>query len=172
MCHISKSIADPSAHDTWHTIFKAVTSTHSCNIYERWMMDRPPPRDSWSDSKCGNMVVLMGDAAHAMHPGLGQGAQIAFEDAHQLCLCLAEIKDVLSDPAAVAVAVWEYEARQIDRCVKVHAFATALHGYGEEEFFLNALSPPERRMRYLEIEKWVHAYPDKMKGDPKSTYFK
>ncbi|CAI5950630.1 unnamed protein product [Closterium sp. NIES-64] len=114
MCHISKNMADPSGHATWHTMLKVVTSTHSCNIYERWMMDRPPPKDTWSDSKCGNRVVLMGDAAHAMHPGPGQGAQIAFEDAHQLCLCLADIKDVLAEPAAVAAAVREYEARRIE----------------------------------------------------------
>ncbi|CAI5511155.1 unnamed protein product [Closterium sp. Naga37s-1] len=107
MCHVSKNIADPSAHDTWHNILKVATSTHSCNIYERWMMDRPPPKDSWSDSKCGNRVVLMGDAAHAMHPGPGQGPQIAFEDAHQLSLCLADIKDVLAEPAAVVAAVRE-----------------------------------------------------------------
>ncbi|CAI5461688.1 unnamed protein product [Closterium sp. Yama58-4] len=172
MCHISKNMADPSAHDTWHTMLKVVTSTHSGNIYERWMMDRPPPKDTWSDPKCGNRVVLMGDAAHAMHPGPGQGAQIAFEDAHQLCLCLTEIKDLLAEPAAVAAAVREYEARRIDRCVKVHEFATALHGYGEEGKLLKGVSPPERRTRYLEFEKWVRAYPDMMKGDPESTYFK
>ncbi|CAI5964052.1 unnamed protein product [Closterium sp. NIES-64] len=114
MCHVSKHIADPSAHDTWHTVLQAITTTDPGNIYERWMMDRPPPKDSWSDSKCGNRVVLMGDAAHAMHPELGQGAQTAFEDAHQLSLCLAEIKDVLAEPAAVAAAVRKYEDRRID----------------------------------------------------------
>ncbi|CAI5535733.1 unnamed protein product [Closterium sp. Naga37s-1] len=172
MCHVSKHIADPSAHDTWHTVLQAVTTTDPGNIYERWMMDRPPPKDSWSDPKCGNRVVLMGDAAHAMHTGPGQGAQMAFEDAHQLSMCLADIKDVLAEPAAVAAAVREYEARRIDRCVRVHAYATATHGFGEEGKLAKALSPSEKMKRFMEFRSWVHAYPDKIKGDPESTYFK
>ncbi|CAI5950618.1 unnamed protein product [Closterium sp. NIES-64] len=172
MCHVSKHIADPSAHDTWHTVLQAITTTDPGNIYERWMMDRPPPKDSWSDSKCGNRVVLMGDAAHAMHPELGQGAQTAFEDAHQLSLCLAEIKDVLAEPAAVAAAVRKYEDRRIDRCVRIHAYATAAHGFGEEARLVRELSPPEKSKLFMEFQKWILAYPDKIKGDPESTYFK
>ncbi|CAI5950596.1 unnamed protein product [Closterium sp. NIES-64] len=172
MCHVSKNIADPSGHDIWHTVLQAVTTTDPGNIYERWMMDRPPPKDSWSDPKCGNRVVLMGDAAHAMHTGPGQGAQMAFEDAHQLSMCLADVKDVLAEPAAVAAAVREYEARRIDRCVRVHAYATATHGFGEEGKLVKALSPPEKMKRFMEFRSWVHAYPDKIKGDPESTYFK
>ncbi|CAI7773909.1 unnamed protein product [Closterium sp. NIES-54] len=167
-----KNIADPSAHDTWHTVLQAVTTMDPGNIYERWMMDRPPPKDSWSDSKCGNRVVLMGDAAHAMHPELGQGAQTAFEDAHQLSLCLADIKDGLAEPAAMAAAVREYEDRRIDRCVRIHAYATAAHGFGEEAKLVKDLSPPEKRKLFMELQKWILAYPDKIKGDPESTYFK
>ncbi|CAI5460200.1 unnamed protein product [Closterium sp. Yama58-4] len=172
MCHVSKNVADPTAHDTWHTVLQAVTITDPGNIYERWMMDRPPPKDSWSDSKCGNRVVLMGDAAHAMHTGPGQGAQTAFEDAHQLSLCLADVKDMLAEPVAVAAAVREYEARRIDRCVKIHAYATGMLEFGEEGKLVKALSPPERIQRLREFQNWVHAYPDKIKGDPESTYFK
>ncbi|CAI5504292.1 unnamed protein product [Closterium sp. Naga37s-1] len=172
MCHVSKNIADPSAHDTWHTVLQAVTTTDPGNIYERWMMDRPPPKDSWSDSKCGNRVVLMGDAAHAMHPELGQGAQTAFEDAHQLSLCLADIKDRLAEPAAVAAAVREYEDRRIDRCVRIHTYATAAHGFGEEAKLVKDLSPTEKRKLFMEFQKWILAYPDKIKGDPESTHFK
>ncbi|CAI6008821.1 unnamed protein product [Closterium sp. NIES-65] len=172
MCHVSKNVADPSGHDTWQTVLQAVTTTDAGNIYERWMMDRPPPKDSWSDPKCGNRVVLIGDAAHAMHTGPGQGAQMAFEDAHQLSMCLADVKDVLAEPAAVAAAVREYEARRIERCVKVHAFATGSHEFGEEGKLVKALSPPEKLKRFMEFGSWVHAYPDKIKGDPESTYFK
>ncbi|CAI5466035.1 unnamed protein product [Closterium sp. Yama58-4] len=172
MCHVSKNIADPSGHDIWHTVLQAVTVTDPGNIYERYMVDRPPPKDSWSDPKCGNRVVLMGDAAHAMHTGPGQGAQMAFEDAHQLSMCLADVKDVFDEPAAVAAAVREYEARRIDRCVRVHAYATGSHGFGEEGKLVKALSPPEKMKRFMEFRSWVHAYPDKIKGDPESTYFK
>ncbi|CAI5466033.1 unnamed protein product [Closterium sp. Yama58-4] len=135
-------------------------------------MDRPPPKDSWSDPKCGNRVVLMGNAAHAMHTGPRQGAHMAFEDAHQLFMCLADVKDVFAEPAAVAAAVREYEARRIDRCVRVHANATGSHGFGEEGKLVKALSPPEKMKRFMELRSWIHAYPDKIKGDPESTYFK
>ncbi|CAI7787493.1 unnamed protein product [Closterium sp. NIES-53] len=87
--------------------------------YQMFLIDIGHGKSFWQvrvvdpDSKL--KVVLMGDAAHAMHTGPGQGAQTAFEDAHQLSLCLADIKDVLAEPAAVAAAVREYEARRIDR---------------------------------------------------------
>ena len=51
------------------------------------MWDRIPI-PSWS-TDC-KRVVLLGDAAHAMHSGPGQGARTSFEDAHQLMLALKE----------------------------------------------------------------------------------
>lgn len=44
-------------------------------------------------------VILLGDAAHGMYTGPGQGARMAFEDAHQLMLAL---KQHWPDTAAVA----------------------------------------------------------------------
>ncbi|CAI7867305.1 unnamed protein product [Closterium sp. NIES-54] len=172
MCHVSKNIADPSGHDIWHTVLQAATTTDPGNIYERCIMDRTPPKNSWSNPTCGNRVALMGDAAHNMHTGPGQGAHMAFEDAHQLSMCLTDVKDVLAEPATVAAVVREYEARRIDRCVRVHAYATGSHGFGDEGKLVKALSLPEKMKRFMEFKSWVHSYPDKIKGDLESTHFK
>lgn len=44
-------------------------------------------------------VVLLGDAAHAMTPDLGQGGCQALEDAVELCAALGRVGDVASRPA-------------------------------------------------------------------------
>ena len=63
----------------------AVLRTLPSAVYERRLLDVPPmPR--WSG--LGGRAVLLGDAAHAMHPGPGLGAQCAFEDADTLARCL------------------------------------------------------------------------------------
>jgi kynurenine 3-monooxygenase len=62
----------------------------------------------------GDRVVLLGDAAHAIVPFYGQGANAAFEDCIVLDECLA------ARPDDVAGALAEYEARR-----KIHADAVA-----------------------------------------------
>jgi 2-polyprenyl-6-methoxyphenol hydroxylase-like FAD-dependent oxidoreductase len=66
------------------------------------MWDRLP-LPAWSAA--GGRVVLLGDAAHAMYSGPGQGARTAFEDAHQMFLA---IKQHWPNPAAIAA---QYEVR-------------------------------------------------------------
>ena len=39
-------------------------------------------------------VVVLGDAAHATSPQLGQGSNLALVDAHVLARCVAEARDV------------------------------------------------------------------------------
>ncbi|CAI5481371.1 unnamed protein product [Closterium sp. Yama58-4] len=121
-------------HPLWKRAFQEASSTAEHLIFEHRQLDRPLPADSWSNPVCGNRVVLIGDVAHAMDTGPGQGALTGFEDAHQLSLCLGEARDtdLFAEPAAVAAAVWEVEARRTGRCVKVHRHATGLIGYGEE----------------------------------------
>ncbi|MCS5735722.1 FAD-dependent oxidoreductase [Herbiconiux daphne] len=49
-----------------------------------------PPIDEWS----GDSVTLLGDAAHAMRPLLGQGANQAIQDADELARCLSRQENV------------------------------------------------------------------------------
>lgn len=54
-------------------------------IFERALSDRIPLDQLEATMVSpGGRVVLLGDAAHAMHTGPGQGARMAFEDAHML----------------------------------------------------------------------------------------
>lgn len=143
----------------------AVEATPESSIYERAMLDRVP-LESWGSP--GGRVVLLGDAAHAMHSGPGQGARTAFEDAHQLMLCIKEL------PGDYKAAVKEYQARRIERTTKVQAFA--LEHCGLEELRSNSavmgLTPAERLARFQEFMHWMDMYPDNASGDPESKYWK
>jgi 2-polyprenyl-6-methoxyphenol hydroxylase-like FAD-dependent oxidoreductase len=66
------------------------------------------PLSGWSKGP----VVLLGDAAHATTPGIGQGAAQAIEDAVVLARCLAERESV---PHALA----DYEASRRPRAMRV-----------------------------------------------------
>jgi 2-polyprenyl-6-methoxyphenol hydroxylase-like FAD-dependent oxidoreductase len=61
-------------------------------------------------------VTLLGDAAHAMTPNLGQGACQAIEDAVALAVCLKDSTDI-------AGALKEYEKQRVTRANRVSRFA-------------------------------------------------
>jgi len=71
-----------------------------------------PNLKSWSRGR----VTLVGDAAHAMTPSIGQGACQAIEDALVLGICLRET----TSPVA---ALREYEHRRIARANAVARYA-------------------------------------------------
>ncbi|EFJ52711.1 hypothetical protein VOLCADRAFT_102693 [Volvox carteri f. nagariensis] len=90
----------------WHWWLPLVEATPESAIFERALYDRVP-LERWASS--GRRVVLLGDAAHAMHPMAGQGARSAFEDAHQLTLALEEFW------ADVPTALERYQKTRIYR---------------------------------------------------------
>ena len=67
-----------------------------------------PPIPRWSRGR----VTLLGDAAHATTPHLGQGACMAIEDAAALGRALGETKDM-------GAALASYEAARVARCNRV-----------------------------------------------------
>ena len=84
----------------------------------------PLPR--WSEGR----VALLGDAAHAMTPNMGQGACQAIEDAVVLAHCL-------SAHASVAAALADYEARRKPRARR---FVTRSWTFGRAGQWENAVA--------------------------------
>lgn len=76
-------------------------------ILQNDIVDRPPLR--WWGRGC---VTLLGDAAHACTPNLGQGACQALEDAVVLAQCLRDVRPVES-------ALREYERVRVPRTAAV-----------------------------------------------------
>lgn len=62
----------------------------------RWPVYQVPSLERWSDGR----VVLVGDAAHAASPTMGQGAGMALEDGYELAECLKDESVPLSSRLA------------------------------------------------------------------------
>jgi salicylate hydroxylase len=72
----------------------------------KWGVFARRPLNTWSH---GGRITLLGDAAHAMTPFMGQGAASAIEDAMVLGRCL----DASETPAE---ALSRYERARLERC--------------------------------------------------------
>lgn len=79
-----------------------------------------PPLPRWGAGR----VTLLGDAAHAMTPNLGQGACLAIEDAAMLAACL-------HGDSAVADALRRYEMRQRPRATRIQRQARLIGRVGQ-----------------------------------------
>ncbi|CAI5457849.1 unnamed protein product [Closterium sp. Yama58-4] len=71
------------AFEGWDAVEQLVKATPPDLILERRVLDLPP-LPFWVHGR----TALLGDAAHAVTPVTGQGANLAFEDAAQLVECL------------------------------------------------------------------------------------
>ncbi|GJP64369.1 hypothetical protein CLOP_g21371 [Closterium sp. NIES-67] len=71
------------AFEGWDAVTHLAQVTPPELILERRVLDLPP-LPFWVKGR----AALLGDAAHAVTPALGQGANLAFEDAAQLVECL------------------------------------------------------------------------------------
>src|SRR5690606_15009716 len=66
------------------------------------------PLSTWQDKR----VILLGDAAHAMTPNLGQGACQAIEDGYALAQCLA-------NHSPIDRALAQYQALRMPRTKQI-----------------------------------------------------
>ena len=84
--------------DRWHApVCDAIAATPAEAILCHDVYDRPPVRRTH-----GGRVVLVGDAAHAATPDLGQSGAMALEDAVALAACVAGAASVPDALAAFA----------------------------------------------------------------------
>lgn len=83
-----------------------------------WPYYTVPRLPSWCSSSHHSRVLVIGDAAHAIPPTVGQGASQAFEDAISLALLLS--RPASSSDLAANLGFWQaYRQERIDRVVKL-----------------------------------------------------
>jgi 2-polyprenyl-6-methoxyphenol hydroxylase-like FAD-dependent oxidoreductase len=98
----------------WHDPIRRIVEATDPGAVQRhdiYELARPLPR-----FHCGR-VALLGDAAHAMTPNLGQGACLALEDAVEL----AALVGAGLGGSAIDVALREYDARRRPRTQRLAA---------------------------------------------------
>ena len=134
--------------DWGEPVQEILKATDAEAIVERPISDRPP-LSSWSKGR----VTLLGDAAHPMVPSLGQGANMAFEDAYELSQCLAHAP-------SIETALASYEKSRIERTQVIQA-RSALQGNrayeADSESYLSAIAE-RAKMGNDEFEQWLYRY--------------
>lgn len=149
----------PSEHDEHLRAFEGWHSnvTHMISqvpVTEKWALFERPPLHHWSRGR----ITLIGDAAHAMVPHHGQGANQSIEDAMVLADCLMRSA---ADGSGWDEGRAEYERLRIPRTRKVqiasHTTADVLHlPDGPRAEQRNArLAAPDAWERHL---SWVHEF--------------
>ena len=141
-CEVSDAV---DAYAGWHP---AVTEmVGATNVGARWALFDLAPLERWHTDR----VVLMGDAAHAMVPHQGQGANQTIEDAIALADCLAADDDLAS-------ALRHYEESRRKRTARVQRWsrrtADLMHLPDGPE-----IAPRDDLFRELYTElAWIHAH--------------
>jgi salicylate hydroxylase len=141
-CEVSDAV---DAYAGWHP---AVTEmVGATDVGARWALFDLAPLERWHTKR----VVLMGDAAHAMVPHQGQGANQTIEDAIALADCLAADDDLAS-------ALRHYEESRRKRTARVQRWsrrtADLMHLPDGPEI---ALRDDLFRELYTELA-WIHAH--------------
>jgi salicylate hydroxylase len=141
-CEVSDAV---DAYAGWHP---AVTEmVGATDVGARWALFDLAPLERWHTDR----VVLMGDAAHAMVPHQGQGANQTIEDAIALADCLAADHDLAS-------ALRHYEESRRKRTARVQRWsrrtADLMHLPDGPE-----VAPRDDLFRELYTElAWIHAH--------------
>ena len=98
-------------------------------------------------------MTLLGDAAHPVVPVLGQGGNMAFEDAYELAECLAHAP-------SLETALCAYERRRIPRTeeIYIHSAIRGARAYkpDNETTIPQMIKPP--RMGEKEFHAWLYSY--------------
>lgn len=83
-----------------------------------------PLKSSWAERYFAKNIVLVGDAAHSIHPMAGQGANLGFKDARALGrLLISADKSTISSPRLLS----KYQAQRQNDNRQTDALMTALH---------------------------------------------
>lgn len=85
----------------------------AATAYTKWKIVELPPLPSYSSTSC--RIVLLGDAAHAIKPFAGQGANMAIEDGCAISTLLSLIPSKRELPSAISM----YDKVRIPRLAKL-----------------------------------------------------
>jgi len=157
----------PAIEEPLGEVVALVEASEDAEIFERRISDRRPLR-SWTSPL--RRVVLVGDAAHAMHPLPGQGANTAFEDVEALSRFLAHAKrndgllidvhdrassgdddDEPVPPRALSDAIAAYERERLPAANEVLA-ASRVAGLRQQSGFYNR--PTDAQPRDSGTREW------------------
>lgn len=136
----------------WHEdILEIIQNTQSLHKWGLFVRD---PLARWTTGR----VTLLGDACHSMVPYLGQGVNMAIEDACVLARC---IEACAGDPPA---ALARYEAARLARTTLVAARSADM----QRTFHHPALGDPQRAAAYVDSQwnpqksreryDWIYEY--------------
>ena len=136
----------------WHPdILEIVENTESLHKWGLFVRD-PLPR--WTIGR----VSLLGDACHSMVPYLGQGVNMAIEDACVLARCIDKYAD---DPST---ALLQYQTARLERTTNVAARSADM----QRTFHNVALAEPESAAKYVDSQwspekskvryDWIYEY--------------
>jgi salicylate hydroxylase len=120
----------------------ALDETYVWGVYDRSSLER------WSTRR----ATLLGDAAHAMVPHLGQGAGQSIEDAFTLGALLRD-----ANGSDIGRVLKGYEDLRKDRTTRVQALARE-----SGQFYRRTYSSPEQRnealLAFMKNARWVMEY--------------
>lgn len=133
----------------WHEPIPSMLQATEAQTIIHTELNELAPLEQWHKGR----VVLLGDAAHAMTPNLGQGACQAIEDAVTLGQCLQETEDV-----AASLAL--YQSKRIPRANRVVADSRRFGEVAHNEVFPPCLLRDESfqnlfRSIYVEPIDWI-----------------
>ena len=110
-----------------------------------WPFYAIPKLEHWASD--GKRVIITGDAAHAIPPTIGQGANQAFEDAYTLGSLLGNLDEKLD--LAKALDLWQtFRQERTDRLMEMTVLMN------------NKRSPPDEQAKLPESAVWRGAVED------------
>ena len=123
----------------WPDVIQSALENINQDTLKVWPFYAIPRLENWASD--GKRVILTGDAAHAMPPTMGQGANQAFEDAYTLASLLGNLDEKLD--LAKALELWQaFRQERTDRIMVL------------TDMMNNKKLPPAQRVELPESAVW------------------